>query len=46
MTDYEKEQEEEKLASDIGISELLKPMENAPCLIKVGIQKMEPQQEC
>ncbi|XP_071788566.1 protein OS-9-like isoform X1 [Asterias amurensis] len=34
MTDYEKEQEEEKLASDIGISELLKPMENAPCLIK------------
>ncbi|XP_038045893.1 protein OS-9-like isoform X2 [Patiria miniata] len=34
MTDYEKDQEEEKLATDMGISELLKPMENAPCLVK------------
>nr|XP_002732136.1 PREDICTED: protein OS-9-like [Saccoglossus kowalevskii] len=34
MEDHEKEQEEEKLASEIGISELLKPMEAQPCLIK------------
>ena len=38
MTDYEKEQEEEKVASEVGISELLKPMETAPCLIKVSSQ--------
>ena len=35
MSDYEKEQEEEKVAGEVGISELLKPMETAPCIVKV-----------
>lgn len=33
--ELELELEEEKAASEIGVSELLKPMETAPCLVKV-----------
>ncbi|XP_071947348.1 protein OS-9-like [Antedon mediterranea] len=32
LSDFEKSQEEERVASEIGISELLKPMEDAPCI--------------
>ncbi|XP_033105682.1 protein OS-9-like [Anneissia japonica] len=33
LSDFEKSQEEEKVASEIGIAELLKPMEDAPCIV-------------
>ena len=46
MTDYEKEQEEEKVASEVGISELLKPMETAPCLVKVRYVSLNVTYNC
>lgn len=35
IAELELEMEEEKAASEIGVSELLKPMETAPCIRKV-----------
>ena len=36
LEDELKQKEEEKVAMEMGIAELLKPMENGPCLINVS----------